>query len=607
MKKQITAAFAALCLISLSGTVMAAGTEEGTQYEEKLTPVIREGKEDGELALRFYEETPNVPYLGLNAYSEYMKAQSLTLRENEDGTVTMENWCGAQLQCDPAAGIIYVEDWCRFFDLPLPLEHEALGWKDTATSFVRISNVEFEDAAQPVTLDFAKYGIQMYVDKDDIFLPVSTLSNMMTDIATNHMLYNGECLYAQKVSLSGQPLAGFMDSEFLQDLLNGAGRPDDLVKQCYADLCFNLDYFFGHPGICMLDSALAEKGLDQALTDLGEKGESIRKRLLSEKVSDYLSGMNELFTIYLSDGHTSFTGGAEALAAGNEEDIGKTGLDYIGDIVQSPSMLKQILHMLIEPQRGAQWGYNTYLESGSTAIIRLDGFMPDEKAWADYYSGTGAFPQDCLGIVLTGLQKASENPEIENVIFDLSCNSGGSPDVMMAILAVTTGQNQLYGIQRLTGQRMILTFDADTNFDGVYDEKDQELKYDFHYGVLVTRHAFSCGNLFPIIIQEAGAALIGEPSSGGSCCIQVGSDAMGFTYLMSSCQWQLTDDAFASVEGGCRIDLPIAPESDLLVDALVSLAGVEEGIPSFQDYFDTEKLDGMMKEYFEEAAADLAA
>ena len=121
MKKQITAAFAALCLISLSGTVMAAGTEEGTQYEEKLTPVIREGKEDGELALRFYEETPNVPYLGLNAYSEYMKAQSLTLRENEDGTVTMENWCGAQLQCDPAAGIIYVEDWCRFFDLPLPL------------------------------------------------------------------------------------------------------------------------------------------------------------------------------------------------------------------------------------------------------------------------------------------------------------------------------------------------------------------------------------------------------------------------------------------------------------------------------------------------------
>ena len=61
------------------------------------------------------------------------------------------------------------------------------------------------------------------------------------------------------------------------------------------------------------------------------------------------------------------------------------------------------------------------------------------------------------------------------------------------------------------------------------------------------------------------------------------------------------------MEGGCRIDLPIAPESDLIVDALVSLAGVEEGIPSFQDYFDTEKLDEMMKEYFEEAAADLAA
>ena len=80
--------------------------------------------------------------------------------------------------------------------------------------------------------------------------------------------------------------------------------------------------------------------------------------------------------------------------------------------------------------------------------------MPDEEAWDLYYKGEGDFPEDPLGIVLTGLKRASENPEIENVIFDLSCNGGGSPDVMMAILEVATGQTQLYGIHRLTDRDM---------------------------------------------------------------------------------------------------------------------------------------------------------
>ncbi len=58
--------------------------------------------------------------------------------------------------------------------------------------------------------------------------------------------------------------------------------------------------------------------------------------------------------------------------------------------------------------------------------------MPDEEAWDRCYEGTGDFPEDSLGTVLNGLKRASENPEIENVIFDLSCNGGGSPDVMTA-------------------------------------------------------------------------------------------------------------------------------------------------------------------------------
>jgi hypothetical protein len=179
---------------------------------------------------------------------------------------------------------------------------------------------------------------------------------------------------------------------------------------------------------------------------------------------------------------------------------------------------------------------------------------------------------------------------------------------MMAILAVTTGQTQLYGIHKLTGRGMTFTFEADTNFDGIFDEKDRELKYDFNYGVLVTRHAFSCGNLFPIIMQEAGAVVLGEPTSGGSCCVQFGTDAEGFSYMMSSYQWQVTDSQGNDVEGGCSVDLPMEPQSDEILNSIVQQFSIGNEVPLFQTYFDAERLDKMMTEYFEsQSEAKLAS
>lgn len=170
-------------------------TTSAPRFSEKRTKVLHSGEDAGELVLRFYDQTPHIPYLGIKAYSEYVKQQPLKLLEQEKGTWTLENGIGEQLLCDPKAGTIFVEHWNRFFDLPLPLEEKALGWKDTATRFIRITDVDYEGEAEPVTLDFSKYGIQLYADENDIYLPVSTLSNMMTDIATNYLTYNGETLY----------------------------------------------------------------------------------------------------------------------------------------------------------------------------------------------------------------------------------------------------------------------------------------------------------------------------------------------------------------------------------------------------------------------------
>ena len=607
MLKKITAA-AAVSILAILPVCAEEVKEPAEGYTTQMTTVIKDGKEDGQLALRFYEETPDIPYIGMNEYSTYVMHRAVTLKENEDGTCYLETGDGGQILYDASKGLITVPDWTGFFNLPLPLEDEALGLKDSTCGYIRITGVDYEGEPQPVELNFSDYGIKSYYDAEDVYLPVSTMSNIMTDIATNHMLYNGEKLYLKRIDLESKAVDDFFNSEMFRAELSGEGRPEDIIKQSYADLCFNFDHFFGHPGVAKLDTAIEEKGLDQALTDLGEEGENIRNGLLSANLGEYLQSMNRLFMVYFGDGHTMFTSGVQLMQEGlssSENGLSGTlgGLEGAGglfeDLMDSPVLLRQTLNALIPMQRSASWGMDTYREYGNTAIIRLDTFMPDEALWEAYYKGGGDIPEDCLGTVISGLRKASENPDIHNILFDLSCNGGGSPDVMMAILAVTTGQDQLYGINKYTGQKMTITFETDADFNGVFDEKDKDVHYDFNYGVLNTRHGFSCGNLFPIIAQEGGAVLIGEPTSGGSCCIQMGSDAEGLSYTMSSGQWQLTDQEGVSVESGCSIDLPIEASGNKLLDIMTSAIGLDGGLPQYTDYFNDELLDSMMNDYFE--------
>ena len=560
-----------------------------------------------ELDLRFYDETPNIPYLGMKEYAQLMMDMSLSVYENEDGTYTVENPNGAKLVCDPQQGTIFAEDWHAFLAQPLPLEDRALGLKDTGVHFARITDVVYEGEPDPVTIDLAKYGISFYSDGNDVYLPVSTLSNLLTDLATNQLVYNGENLYKRNYEQESFGEDGLVDSEVIRNQILGEDRPDDVIRQCYADLCLSMDYLYGHPGRVLLDGPIAEKGLDRALGDLGEEGAAIKEGLLSPKLADYIDAMLKLFFNYLDDGHSLFTSGVILVSV--PEIVEALGLestlyDYLLD---SALTFQMVMNELIPAQRSFIWGEDSYREYGSTAIIRLDSFMPDTEAWDSYYKGEGELPQDDLGIVVSGLKKASENPEIRNVVFDLSGNGGGSPDVVMAIMALTFGQYQVYGENVITGQPMKVTFEIDTNFDGVFDEKDKKVKYDFNYGVLMTKHAFSAGNLFPFIMQEAGAVLIGEPSSGGSCSIQLCSDAEGFSYMISSGQWKLTDARGDNLEDGCRIDVPISrdgtiPISDLIDDPyaemIAYLIGEDTDVPSYKNFFDDEWLDEIMNDWF---------
>ena len=367
-----------------------------------------------------------------------------------------------------------------------------------------------------------------------------------------------------------------------------------------------MDYFYGHPGPALLDAAVAEKGLDAALDDLPDgRGEKIRQALHSPDYIEYLAGLYELFCYGLGDGHT--TAMTPNALMGMQDLYGDATArmsELMMESVPADMSFSQYYgRSALEETRRELWGDETYRECGSTAIIRIDAFVPDEAGWHAWEDGAGEMPMDALGIACRGLERTAANPDIRNILFDLTDNAGGSQDLMCAIVGLVTGDVDFHGYNTLTRQHTRALIRTDRNMDGVIDERDREAARDYNFGVLTTRFAFSCGNLFPIMMQEKGAAVIGEPTGGGSSIVQMMTLSDGPVFIMSSYQWHIRNGNGEGVEAGAVPDLPI--------ERIETTDGENPYFPrlipgDYSPYYDDAMLDRMMNEWFAQEEAPAA-
>ena len=604
--KKILAVLLALIMI-MSAVPFASA--EGTAYTVQRTPVFEKGEQIGSFNLRFYTDAPHVACLGMKEYLDFMMKEDVTVTRKDGDVWEVERPKGVSILVNPAAGTIEAPDWASFQLSPASVTEKAVGVKESPCAWAKYSELFYDDEPKTILFDLAQYGIPIHADAADVYLPLALLSTMFVNASYEYVMYNGETVYKPTLDLenmAGLP-EGYYDSERMRALLTGeAQREEDEIRESYGELCFILDNFFGHSGVVPLNRAIAEKGLDEALKDLPDgEGEAIREGLLSPDMAEYLIGMSKLFFLHLDDGHTLFSGVSDLIG-------GKmpyfelairisTGLG-MGFLGHSAVYRQAFLMNPISKTRTGVWGDDVYRECGSTAIIRIDTFYPDNEGWLAYYAGEGEIPMDSFGITWTGLKRASENPAIKNVLFDLSANIGGDSDLMMAMINLAVGEDTLRIYNSLTGQHERIKTFTDKNLDGRIDEKDDEVKYDFNYGVLTTRLSFSCGNLFPIMMQEHGAVLMGEPSGGGSCAVETAVLSSGAVFMMSSCTWTFRNLDDTSVEDGCRTDLlieRIEEETPTNINPRLSPG-------DYAPFFDDEMLDKMMNEWFapaEEAPA----
>ena len=579
----------------------AVNSDGGKPYEEKEVQIFEKELTERTVPLRFYEKTPNVAYMGIGDYFDLMLGGGLTVAESGDGKYLLTNAAGATAEVDLSKGVVSSDDMPSFENYyDKAREGVKSSFKDSDAPYLRLREVEYLDPPKRVEMDLGSCGIALYGEKDEVYFPVSVLASWLTDIAQNIVCYNGKYLYVCAGDTGFEQDTSYYYTEYYEKITNGEKRDSDLTAYSYADLCFIFRYMYGYPGTTTLDEEiLREKGLDEALRACGEEGLQSIEQLSSEDFREFWLGMYNFSGRYMDDGHTRTM---LSMDLGNPDSIEKQKyfLDYIWDQLENESMSENDSRIMgtsgeIIQLRPETYSQEHYYKSGDTAIICFNSFSVERDSWLRYYEEGGEFPEDALGIVVSGLKKASEDSDVRNVVFDLSANLGGYTDALMGILSIAAGNEYLPGYNELSGQRFKIYFDVDRNLDGVFDEKDQEVRYDFNYAALISNASFSCGNYFPFLFRETGGLLIGERSGGGCCSVQKAMLSEGLDISISGCKFKLCDDEENNLEEGALPEVPLEAGMKTVVN---EFTGEERSVRDYSAYADPEGICNKVSELF---------
>lgn len=545
--------------------------EGAISFETRQVPVNRGGEDDGTVCLRFYSDMPSVPYISVADFQQLMlPGTTIEVTKTGKGKYLLEGPF-AKATVNTTSEQFSSDDYMAFTNLMGQVQEGMDNVGFGGAPFLRYNHHELIPASATVTFDFSKYGIDLRGDEKAVYFPFATISDIFSDLDFHLAGYNGE----KVIVLTGDDPSDVakLEPERAKELLEAESREEDMAAFCYAELCFVIDHFYGMPGRSPLEGGIQNDGLDKTL-DVIEHGPTIKKLLKSTNTNEYFIGMKSLQVLLQDGGHTDLMVDLNLFMAPAEEyemedyfEEWKEGNKVFEDTYPYLyQLLMDYLEGYFENTKGNLIGMcrpstsdETYYKEGDTAFLMYDSFGPiNKEAWEEYYDNgcqgeTPAIDEEYKGdlsVVLDALKRASEDPEVKNLVVDLACNTGGDFDVLMAMSVLMGGPNYYYSENLVTGQRQISYFDVDSNFDGVFDEKDKDVKCDLNIAVLTSDLSFSCGNFFPSMMQDMGYPIIGERSGGGSCGVHPFITPEGMQYRISSARARLANKNWENIDGG---------------------------------------------------------
>ena len=410
------------------------------------------------------------------------------------------------------------------------------------------SSASFYRGSDSMGVRLSDFGIELVYQDGMGYIPLQTFSDLFIAYSYTNLAFNGENVFL----ILANELGDMME---LYYAVEPGPRSEALARFTYLETCLSLQFNYG----------LKEKHNIPSFGTLFEQTD-MAERLQSTDALEADVALMDAINGYIDDLHSGFFYASPY--AGNVP---------VESNVASISTNRLISHMRKLKMTEMQFfpeGRPPYQEIGNTAYISFDGFEFD--ADADYY---GALERgeletmlgDTVALIMYAHQQITrEGSPIENVVIDLSMNTGGAADAAVYVIAWYLGECDIHLVDAMTGAQSTAVYNIDVNGDRVFDEKDSVAHLNRY--CLISPVSFSCGNLVPCMFKSScDVTLLGRRSGGGACAVQPLVTADGTIWQVSS-RLRLN-----TVMNGSFYDVDEGAEPDIVIDK-----------PA--DYFDREKL-----------------
>ena len=511
-------------------------------------PMYFESTDDKSEISLYFVDGKDIPYISMEESLDLLIKSSnntdlyeLSYKGDDHAVITRK---GTSYDAD----FDFAKDTVTFFDYNAFLRAEGSPYidllegekEDTIGDMfkVRYTNDRY---GKVMNFDLGSYDIDMVKDDDGWYVPLQTFSDLFLSHYLNYALFNKECvIIAENV----------MDKELSDVYYSASGTVSgDLASFSYNELCFALDHLYGLKEIHDIESFddyFFEEGIKKALSGT----DSVKADEALAKLINF--GFDDIHSEYLNDSYTTDKNALDEVFP----ERGPWGTRFKNNIIAFGSARDEAFPNGVPP----------YQEVGNTAYITFDKFLlPDENI--DYSSEPREDElYDTIRLIQYSCDRIQrKDSPIENVVMDLSNNTGGYADAAAYVIASFLGRGEIDIKDTLTGATSTTQYVIDTNRDGKFDMDDTIAEKGYNLYCLSSPVSFSCGNLVPNAFKTSPyVTLIGQTSGGGSCSKQPLSTARGSIFMISS-NYRLStfkNGSFYDIDRGADPDIYIAKIAD---------------------------------------------
>ena len=502
-----------------------------------------------------FSNADGVPYIGLTDFFKMSsffilgqdgEGNDIPLFEVEGKTVT-NFYTEATMTFDVENNLISTSDLESFLYYSGNQNFPTDVFSATSDPLASLSEDSSFDKGHTVTFNMSRYNAKLLSYGEDIYLPFAYLEAIVWNAIGYGIVFNGSDFYVTESSYvySGDGLTSYGRNLYSGPYSQQKNRTEAYALYNYYSFVFRMENFYGKW------SELGISSLDAKLSSMNLKGKMC-STISSTADAAFASAINQIFG---DGGHTAFhhRGIGTAYNSAVDNSLAQQIKTYDSRYAETLNLKTALLE---DRERHGNDQEGLYV-SGHTAVIRFDSFDLNSSGNSPTASDVANDTQSTFAIFYKAFKSIKSNPNIENVVFDVSLNGGGYATALGQALSFLTNDHvKINYTNPLCGAVYQECADYDNDFDGDYSEDDSyEGKYDFY--ILTSAYSFSCANAFPCIAKEYGyAKIIGEKSGGGDCVVATGVSAEGTS-------WQMSGNTKLIHEDGSSFDEGASPDYEL--------------------------------------------